>query len=64
MAKDDIRKNVFIIVNCLWYMDGNYQKIIERANHDSTIATIPQRFVSVYIYPHVLKLTMAKHNMC
>jgi len=45
MAKDDVKKNVFILVNCLWYLDGNYQKIVERSSHDSTIGPIPQRFV-------------------
>ncbi|VDI56462.1 Hypothetical predicted protein [Mytilus galloprovincialis] len=46
MGKDDVKKNVLIIVNTLWYMDGNYQKIVDRSYHDNTIATIPKRLLS------------------
>ena len=43
MAKDDVKKNVFILVNCLWYLDGNYQKIVERSSHD--VGKSPNLFI-------------------
>lgn len=45
MTKDDVKKNVQIIANCLWYMDGNWKKIVERSAHDKIIAPIPERYV-------------------
>jgi hypothetical protein len=43
MAKDDVKKNVFILLNCLWYLDGNYQKIVERSSHD--VGKSPNLFI-------------------
>ena len=49
MAKDGVKKNVYILVNCLTYLDSNYQKIVERSSHCSNSPKVCISFNAVRV---------------
>jgi len=48
MFKADVEKLLMVLTNALWYMDGNTDKIMERASHVDAVQPIPQRYDSLY----------------
>lgn len=46
MSQEDVRNQMSILVNAVWYISGNMQTIQERGVHMPEIQKIPERYHS------------------
>lgn len=46
MSQEDVRNQMSILVNAVWYISGNMQTIQERGVHMQEIQKIPERYHS------------------
>ncbi|WAR11120.1 hypothetical protein MAR_036196, partial [Mya arenaria] len=45
MPDDTVKKHIDVITNAMWYLDGNKQKLTDRAKQSENVAIVPDRFV-------------------
>lgn len=59
MPADVVSKHMMTIVNALWYLDGNKDKIQERNSHCKDVQPIPNRLLySVCMYFYIVNMSI------